>query len=156
MGGSVVAERLPPKGGGRGRRGLWPAASRPREHRHCTHLQVKLRRFADLPVELRKGVRGNALAGDVSSQQIASTLREMLKRIGTAAIKQWDGLTRDRSLFVAYEGCLRVGSQLLSLLEGDIDPRMNALAAPMSNVLEGDMSTAEGLAALKKAVSALD
>ncbi|MEE2972148.1 MAG: hypothetical protein VX672_03400 [Planctomycetota bacterium] len=105
---------------------------------------------------LRERLRGNALAGDVSNQQIASTLREMLKRVGAAAVKQWDGLTRNRGLFVAYEGCLRVGSQLLSLLEGDIDRRMNALAAPMSAVLEGDMSTTEGLASLKKAVSALN
>lgn len=105
---------------------------------------------------LRERLRGNALAGDVSSQQVASTLRAMLKRIGTATVKQWDGLTRDRSLFVAYEGCLRVGSQLLSLLENDIDPKMNALAAPMGAVLEGEMSSSEGLAALKKAVSALN
>jgi hypothetical protein len=51
--------------------------------------------------------------------------------VGTAAIKQWPGLSTDPAARTSYEGALRVGSQLLSLLDGTPDSRAAALAEAM-------------------------
>ncbi len=76
---------------------------------------------------LREKLLDNSAAGDVSNKEIAKTLRLMLKNIADAAIKQWSGLQQNRRSFMAYEGVLRVGSQLLSLLDGRADPKAEAL-----------------------------
>lgn len=77
------------------------------------------------------GLRGKLLddstAGDIENKQIASVLRIVLKDVADAAIKQWSGLAGNRRAYVAYEGVLRVGAQLLSLLEGRPDARADAL-----------------------------
>ncbi|MDG2021777.1 MAG: hypothetical protein P8J59_07485 [Phycisphaerales bacterium] len=76
---------------------------------------------------LREKLLDNSTAGDVSNKEIAKTLRLMLKNIADAAIKQWSGLEQNQRSFLAYEGVLRVGSQLLSLLDGRADPKAEAL-----------------------------
>ena len=76
---------------------------------------------------LREKLLGNSNSGDVSNKEIANTLRMMLKNVADAAIKQWSGLQTNRRSFMAYEGVLRVGSQLLSLLDGRPDPKAEAL-----------------------------
>lgn len=77
------------------------------------------------------GLRGKLLddttAGDVENKEIARILRIVLKDVADAAIKQWDGLASNRRAYVAYEGVLRVGAQLLSLLEGRPDSKADAL-----------------------------
>jgi len=77
------------------------------------------------------GLRGKLLddttAGDIENKEIARILRIVLKDVADAAIKQWDGLASDRRAYVAYEGVLRVGAQLLSLLEGRPDSKADAL-----------------------------
>ncbi|MFB0987083.1 MAG: hypothetical protein QMB94_12355 [Phycisphaerales bacterium] len=76
---------------------------------------------------LREKLLDKSTAGDVSNKEIANTLRMMLKNIADAAIKQWSGLQANRRDFLAYEGVLRVGSQLLSLLDGRPDAKAEAL-----------------------------
>jgi|GEM_PF-5688982 len=76
---------------------------------------------------LREKLLDKSTAGDVSNKEIANTLRMMLKNIADAAIKQWSGLQANRRDFLAYEGVLRVGSQLLSLLDGRPDSKAEAL-----------------------------
>jgi hypothetical protein len=76
---------------------------------------------------LREKLLDKSTAGDISNKEIAKTLRMMLKNIADAAIKQWSGLQTNRRSFMAYEGVLRVGSQLLSLLDGRPDPKAEAL-----------------------------
>ena len=78
---------------------------------------------------LREKLLDKSTAGDVSNKEIANTLRMMLKNIADAAIKQWSGLQANRRDFLAYEGVLRVGSQLLSLLDGRPDSKAEALRA---------------------------
>ena len=104
---------------------------------------------------LRERLLDNSTAGDISNRQIANTLREMLKRIGSAAVRQWNGLEADPAMFQAYEGTLRVGAQLLSLLERRQDPRINALAAPMTAMTEKGDSSEQALAGLKAALKNL-
>ena len=107
---------------------------------------------------LRERLADNSTAGDISTRQIATTLREMLKRIGSAAVRQWDGLEADPDMFKAYEGTLRVGAQLLSLLEGRQDAKINALAAPMAGVSASAPTRAtynQALIALKAALKNL-
>lgn len=104
---------------------------------------------------LRERLLDNSTAGDISNRQIANTLREMLKRIGSAAVRQWNGLEADPAMFQAYEGTLRVGAQLLSLLERRQDPRINALAAPMTAVGEKGDSSDQALTGLKAALKNL-
>jgi hypothetical protein len=104
---------------------------------------------------LRERLLDNSTAGDISNRQIANTLREMLKRIGSAAVRQWNGLEADPAMFQAYEGTLRVGAQLLSLLERRQDPKINALAAPMTAVGENGDSSDQALTGLKAALKNL-
>ena len=104
---------------------------------------------------LRERLLDNSTAGDISNRQIANTLREMLKRIGSAAVRQWNGLEADPAMFQAYEGTLRVGAQLLSLLERRQDPKINALAAPMTAVAEKGDSSDQALTGLKAALKNL-
>ena len=107
---------------------------------------------------LRERLADNSTAGDISTRQIATTLQEMLKRIGSAAVRQWDGLEADPDMFKAYEGTLRVGAQLFSLLEGRPNAKINALAAPMAAVtVNGSTreSYNQALAGLKAALKNL-
>ena len=85
---------------------------------------------------LRARLLANATAGDVSNKQIAQTLRGMLTTIGKATVKQWDGLQKSSQMFTAYEGTLRIGAQLLSLLDGRPDDAIDALAEPMTRTLK--------------------
>ena len=85
---------------------------------------------------LRDRLLDDDVAGDVSNQQIARTLRSMIQKIGDASVRQWAGLQKDQKAYIAYEGTLRIGAQLLSLLEGRPDEKVNALAQPMTNALE--------------------
>ena len=107
---------------------------------------------------LRERLADNSTAGDISTRQIATTLQEMLKRIGSAAVRQWDGLEANPDMFEAYEGTLRVGAQLFSLLEGRPNAKINALAAPMAAVtVNGSTreSYNQALAGLKAALKNL-
>lgn len=106
------------------------------------------------------GLRGklldNALAGDVSTKDIAATLRGTLIDIAGGAIRQWNGLDQDPSMLEAYEGTIRVGAQLFSLLEGRQDAKIDALAAPMSAALAakpGSPARREAKAALEAALA---
>ncbi len=107
---------------------------------------------------LRARLLDNATAGDVSNRQIAQTLRSMLVKIGDAAIKQWNGLEKNQRMYVAYEGTLRIGAQLLSLLQGRSDNAVDALAEPMNAALKarpGGPERDKALANLKAAVKKL-
>ena len=108
---------------------------------------------------LRARLLANATAGDVSNKQIAQTLRSMLTTIGEATVKQWDGLQKSSQMYAAYEGTLRIGAQLLSLLEGRPDEAIDALAAPMTEALKtrpGGSARDKALANLKAALKKLD
>ena len=106
---------------------------------------------------LRDRLLANATASDVSNKQIAQTLRSMLVTIGEATVKQWDGLQKSSQMYAAYEGTLRIGAQLLSLLDGRPDDAIDALAAPMTEASKTrpdgparDKALANIKAALKK------
>jgi hypothetical protein len=104
---------------------------------------------------LRARLLDNATAGDVSNRQIAGTLRGMLVKIAEATVKQWSGLQKSQKMYVAYEGTLRIGAQLLSLLEGRPDDAINALANPMNIALDdrpGGPDRDKALANLKSAI----
>ncbi len=107
------------------------------------------------------GLRGrmldNRIASDVSVDEVARTLRSTLVQVAGAAVKQWKGLDANPAMMESYEGTLRVGAQLLSLLEGKQDPAINALAAPLSAAMAASAGSDERTAAkarLEKAVAA--
>ncbi|MBC04223.1 MAG: hypothetical protein CMJ34_13125 [Phycisphaerae bacterium] len=108
---------------------------------------------------LRDRLLANATASDVSNKQIAQTLRNMLTTIGNAAVKQWDGLQKSSKMYAAYEGTLRIGAQLLSLLDGRPDDAVDALATPMTEALKtrpDGPARDKALANLKSALKKLD
>lgn len=76
-----------------------------------------------------------------SSPVLAGSLRTSLSKIGAASIKQWTGLDSDASAKHAYEGTLRIGAQVLSLLDGKPDSKATALAKAMERGKE-DLQTA--------------
>ena len=82
-------------------------------------------------LDLRMRLISDGTAANNNTRELASKLRISLKTIGNAAIKQWQGLSTDSEARTSYEGALRVGSQLLSLLEGTPDSRAAALAEAM-------------------------
>lgn len=106
---------------------------------------------------LRGKILDNALANDVSTKEMANTLRGMLIDIAGAAVRQWNGLDEETTMMEAYEGTLRVGAQLLSLLEGRQDAKVNALAAPLTTALSataGSQERRQAKAALEAALAA--
>ena len=82
-------------------------------------------------LDLRMRMIAAGTAADNTTRELASNLKGTLKTIGEAAIKQWQGLSTDAAARSAYEGALRVGAQLLSLLDGRPDQRAADLAAAM-------------------------
>jgi hypothetical protein len=82
-------------------------------------------------LDLRMRMITSGSAASTESRELAGTLRRALSKIGAASIKQWTGLTESASARRAYEGTLRVGAQLLSLLDGSPDSRAAALAEAM-------------------------
>ena len=82
-----------------------------------------------------------AAGTDSSSPALAGSLRTSLSKIGAASIKQWTGLSADSSAKKAYEGTLRIGAQVLSLLDGKPDSKAAALAKAMERGKE-DLQTA--------------
>ena len=108
---------------------------------------------------LRARILANANAGDVSNKQIAQTLRSMLITIGRATVKQWNGLQKNQQMYIAYEGTLRIGAQLLSLLENRADDAIDALAAPMTEAMKsrpGGPARNKALSSLETALKKLD
>lgn len=82
-------------------------------------------------LDLRMRLISAGTAANNNTRDLATMLRMSLKTVGNAAIKQWQGLSTDLEARTSYEGALRVGSQLLSLLEGTPDSRAAALAEAM-------------------------
>jgi len=82
-------------------------------------------------LDLRMRLISAGTAADNTTRELANNLRGSLRTIGQAAIKQWQGLSTDPAARSSYEGALRVGSQLLSLLDGTPDARAAALAEAM-------------------------
>lgn len=81
--------------------------------------------------DLRMQLISEGTAANNNTRELAVNLRRSLKTVGTAAIKQWSGLSTDPAARTSYEGALRVGSQLLHLLDGTPDSRAAALALAM-------------------------
>ncbi len=108
-------------------------------------------------LDLRDKLLDNSTAQDVSSTDVAATLRSTLVAIGSGAVRQWDGLDADPEMMAAYEGALQLGPALLLLLQQPDDPNINAMAAAMTKALKaptGSKDRKDARAALKKAVDA--
>lgn len=82
-------------------------------------------------LNLRMRLISDGTAANKDTRELGTNLRKTLKTIGEASIKQWSGLSTDASARRAYEGSLRVGAQLLSLLEGSPNSSAAALAEAM-------------------------
>ena len=82
-------------------------------------------------LDLRMRLIASGTGANSESRAVAGSLRTSLSKIGAASIKQWTGLTKDAPARHAYEGTLRVGAQLLSLLDGKPDSNAAALAKAM-------------------------
>lgn len=96
-------------------------------------------------LDLRSKLISSGGTGQTQSPQLVQEVKNTLLSTGKAAVKQWSGLSSDASLRNAYEGVLRVGAQILSLLgttDSQTDRAISALAEAMP----------KGKAAVQKAI----
>ncbi|MCH2161192.1 MAG: hypothetical protein MK085_04880 [Phycisphaerales bacterium] len=83
-------------------------------------------------LDLRMRMIANDAEVNEKTREAAELLHEAIGRIGKVALRQWSDLSSDRTARQEYEGVLRVGSQLLSLL-GKPDSQAAALAKAMQD-----------------------
>lgn len=93
---------------------------------------------------LRDELLDLAVIDGMDTGSASKNLRKMLVDIATGADRQWGGLQQDRSMMQAYEGTLRVGAYLLSLLGDQPDSDIDALAEAMTQALRAAPGSAAG------------
>lgn len=94
-------------------------------------------------LSLRDRLDTNDLASDVDPKVLAGSLEAMLINVAGAAIRQWNGLDDDDSLFSAYEGTLRVGNQLLIYLDESSAAKIEPLARTITLAFQSPAGSAE-------------
>ena len=96
-------------------------------------------------LDLRSKLIASGSTGQTQNPKLVQEVKNTLLDTGKAAVKQWNGLSSDASLRTAYEGVLRVGAQILSLL-GTTDAQTDRAVSALSEAMP------KGKAAVQKAL----